>query len=218
MEQFTLEIAAREGTGKSESNRLRREGHIPSIVYHRGEASISASLLLKDFVQLAEKAKASTVFKLKSKDSTLDGKSVVVRDIQKDFTKNKVIHVDFQALKDDEEVTIAIPVVLKGEAPGVKNDGGIVAFVTHELSISCLPKNIPQTIEVDISNLGLNHSIHAKDLALPQGVSLTGEGDITIVSVVAARSTIEAATTEATAEGAAPAAATAATAAAPAKK
>lgn len=220
MEQFTLEISNRTGVGKSESNRLRREGFVPSIVYHKGEKSVAASLLLKDFVSLAEKARASTVFTLKSEDKDLNGKSVIVREIQKDHIKNRVIHVDFQALKDDEEITINIPLVLKGESPGVKNEGGILSFVTHEVGILCLPKFIPQVIEVSISELGLNDSLHARDLALPQGAKLSGDPDETIVSVVAARATIEEAQTATATAGAegAPAAAAATPAAAPAAK
>lgn len=207
MQDFTLEIQRREGLGKAANRRFRNEGLIPTIVYHRGEESIPALLTQRQFVQLAQQAKTSQVFILKSEDKDLDGRPAIVREVQRNFLDGRLLHVDLQALKEDEEITVRVPVKLEGEATGVKNEGGILAFVTHEVSVACFPKDIPQTFTIDITSLGLGQSIHAKDIALPAAVRLVVDAEETIVSVVAARATKTDDAAEASAEAAAPAAA-----------
>jgi large subunit ribosomal protein L25 len=206
---FTLEVHRRDATGKAANRRYRHQGLVPGVVYHKGEDSVPALLAQREFVQLAQQAKRSQVFILKSADQSLDGRPVIVREVQRDYLKGSVIHVDLQALTDDEEITVRVPVQLQGEAPGVKNEGGILAFVTHELGVSCFPKDIPQTIAIDISELHLGGSIHASQVGLPSGVRLVDDPEETIVSVVAARATktdVEAGAEEtATAAPAAPA-------------
>lgn len=208
MQDFTLEIQRREGLGKAANRRFRNEGLIPTIVYHRGEDSIPALLTQRQFVQLAQQAKTSQIFILKSEDKDLDGRPAIVREVQRNFLDGRLLHVDLQALKEDEEITVRVPVKLIGEATGVKNEGGILAFVTHEVGVACFPKDIPQTFEIDITSLGLGQSVHAKDITLPGAVRLVDDAEETIVSVVAARtSKADDTATEASAEAAAPAAA-----------
>lgn len=214
VQDYTLEITRRSETGAAANRRIRREGYIPSVVYQRGEESVSATVVLKDFTQKAQTAKGSQIFRIKSNDRVLDGKAVIVREIQKDYTKGRILHIDFQALRENEEIVLKIALQVQGEAPGVKSDGGILSMVSHEIAISCLPKDIPDVIVVDVSNLHLGQSLHAKDLVLPAGVTLVADPDETIASVVTQRSTIE--ETAATAEGAAAAATTDAAAATPA--
>jgi large subunit ribosomal protein L25 len=122
-------------------------------------------------------------------------------------------------LKDDEAIRVEIPVKVVGDSPGVKNQGGILAIVTHEVGVLCLPKNIPSAIEVDISALNLGQSVHGSDLKLPEGVELDDDVEETIVSIVASRAGDEsaAAATDAAAPAADPKAAAAAGKAAPAK-
>jgi large subunit ribosomal protein L25 len=141
----------------------------------------------KEFTMMAKKARLSQVFTFKSSSSALNGKAAIVKEVQQDYLKGKVLHVDFQTLKDDEEITVDIPVILVGEAPGVKVENGILTLVTHEVSVTCLPKFIPSQINVDISALGLGESIHGGDLKLPEHVVLSDDPHETIVSVVAPR-------------------------------
>ena len=204
MEGFVLEINKRGEIGAMASKRLRNEGFIPTIVYHRGEASIAGTVSYKDFVKLAVQAKVSQVFLLKSSDKGLDGRSAIVRDIQKDAVSGKPIHVDFQALKDDEEISITIPLHFIGEAIGVKIEGGSLSVHTHDIEVSCLPKDIPLTIQVDVTDLKLNSHMHAHELKLPTGVRLKSKKDLPIVSVVIIKEEEVATPAAATAEGAAP--------------
>jgi large subunit ribosomal protein L25 len=203
VENFTIEVAERSELGKGGCNRCRRAGFIPAVAYHRADEPLAVQIPYKEFTMLAKKARLSQVFTFKSSSSKLNGKSAIVKDIQQDYIKNKVLHVDFQTLRDDEEITVDVPVKLIGESPGVKVQNGILTLVTHEVSVSCLPKNIPGQVEVDITSLGLGQSIHAGEVKLPAGVVLVDDEHETIVSVVAPRTAAEQESQAAGAEGAA---------------
>ncbi len=211
-----IEISSRDVKGSSQNRRLRNEGLIPSIVYHKGEESLNATVVYKDFYRVASQSTSSQVFLLKSGDNRLNGKSCLVKEVQKDFLKNKVLHVDFQTLKDDEEITVRVPIHVKGEATGVKNEGGILTQVIHDLGVTCLPRHIPKDIVVDVTELKLGASIHASDIVLPAGVALDDDPHETIVSVVAIRVVEETTATTATAAAKPEAAAAAGAASAPA--
>ncbi len=217
MENFTIEVTERTDLGKGACNRCRRSGFIPGVAYHRADEPVPVQVPYKEFTILAKKARLSQVFTFKSGNPALNGKAAIVKEVQQDYVKGKVLHVDFQTLKDDEEITVYIPVALVGEAPGVKVQNGILTLVTHEVAVTCLPKNIPSQIQVDISSLGLGQSIHASDLKLGDGVVLSDDAHETIVSVVAPRAAEEEAKAAQGAEGGA-AAAPAAEAAKPAAK
>lgn len=209
MENFTIEVSERAGLGKGAANRCRREGFVPAVAYHKADEPLAVQVPLKEFTALASKARRSQVFTFKSSSPKLNGKAAIVKEVQQDYLKGRVIHVDFQTLKDDEEITVDVPVKIVGEAPGVKIQQGILAVVTHEVSVRCLPKYIPNSITVDISSLGLGQSIHAEQLVLGEGVTLHDEPTETIVSVVASRAGEEEAKPAAEAAAAAPAAAAA---------
>ena len=198
MENFTIQVVERnEGTGaaagalsemgKGGSKRCRREGFIPAVAYHRAEKAVPVKIPYKEFTLLAQKARRSQVFTFKSESSSLNGKVAIVKDIQQDYVKGRVLHVDFLTLKEDEAIRVDVPVKIVGDSPGVKNQGGVLAIVTHEVGVRCLPKNIPSSIEVSISELNLGQSIHGGDLKLPAGVELDDDAEETIVSVVSSR-------------------------------
>jgi large subunit ribosomal protein L25 len=187
VESFTIEVSERLETGKGGSTRCRREGFIPAVAYHKGEKPVSIKVPYKEFTLMASKARRSQVFWFQSAVPHLSGKSAIVKEVQQDHVKGRVVHVDFQTLSDNEEITLEIPVRMVGEAPGVKVQNGILTVVTHEVAVRCLPKNIPNAIEVDISALNLGQSIHASDLKLGENVALAIDSHETIVSVVASR-------------------------------
>jgi large subunit ribosomal protein L25 len=190
-QDFILELSKREQTGKVISKKLRNSGNIPGVIYHRGEESIPVYVSRKEFYQLASQAKKTQVFAFKSNETEIDGKLGIVRDVQKNFVNGALLHVDFLLLREDEEILVKVLLELKGESPGVKNEGGVLSFVHHEVSVYCLPKDIPSSITIDISELKLGFSIHGKDLVLPQGVRLADDEAETFVSVVAARTGVE---------------------------
>lgn len=220
MEGFVVEVTPRQESGSGAARRYRSAGFLPGVVYHAGEESSHVLVSTREFVRLGTMARKTQIFTLKSNVDSLNGRSAIVKDIQFDYVKKVPLHVDFLALKDDEEVEIAVPLKFVGEAPGVKLDGGILTILTHEVTVYCLPRAIPSVLAVDISGLKISQSIHASDLTLPEGVALRDAKDETIVSVVAqsaAEATTGAAAAGATAEGAPAAAAAADAKAAPAK-
>lgn len=212
MEDFTVDIEPRTEGGSAVCRRYRKAGKIPAIVYHRGEESVQGVVSESAFVQKATRAARTQIFRLRSEDSKLNDKSVLVREVQKDYSTGKelLLHIDFMALKEDEEISLRIPIKFIGEAPGVKTEGGVLSIVSHDIGISCLPRHIPHRIEVDISNLHLGKSIHASDVKLSSDLTLTDEEEETLVTVVLAKTTEVAAPVEGAASdgAAAPAAAT----------
>lgn len=209
MQSFEIEIEPREGHGSRESRRTRRDGFLPAVVYARGEASVSARVPTQAFLHLGSSSRSSQVFQFKSGNPTLHGRSAIVKGIQKNHLDGTVLHVDFQALRDNEDISVPVVLHFEGEAPGVKLDGGILAIARHEIVLTCLPRLIPQDVKVDVSSLQIGQSIHARELKLPDGVRLHGNPDETIVSVVLVRQAVEAEASAPTAEGAAATAAAA---------
>lgn len=221
MEGFVVEVTARQDTGSGAARRVRKAGFLPSVVYHAGEGSTSVLISAREFTRLGSMARKSQIFTLKSNIEKLDGRPAIVKEVQFDYIKKVPTHVDFLALKDDEEVEIIIALKFVGEAPGVKLDGGILTILTHEVTVSCLPRNIPKEFIVDISSMKVGNSIHLRDIALPEGVEAVDSLDETIVSIVAPSAAVETAAAApgadaAAATAAAPGAADAAKAAAPA--
>ncbi len=204
MEEFTVEVQQRTETGSSANRRYRRAGMIPSVVYSHGEETVVGLLTAKEFLRRAETATSSQVFTIKSKDAKhIDNRSAIVKEVQIDRLRNKVLHVDFQVLKENEEITLRIPLKFSGESIGVKDQGGVLSVATHELIVRCLPRSIPRVINVEVAALGIGDSIHAEELKLPEGVKLGGNPGETIVSVVVPKTVVEeTATAVAGAEGA----------------
>jgi large subunit ribosomal protein L25 len=216
-----IEIPAKERSDKGTRacKRARKEGFIPACIYDHTGAS---ELLLdsKEFLKAAEKSKTSQIFLLKG-EGKFSGQKVIVKEIQKDFVKNKLLHVDLYRLNDNQPAKLTVPLKIEGEAPGVKVQSGILVESTHKINVKCMPKNIPSVINVDISNLNVGQRIKTGDIALPDGVVLRGNPNETVVSVISGRSTnmdvATETTTAVTAEGATGTAAPAAAASADAK-
>ena len=170
---------------------------------------MSAQVVYNSFVKLAEQIRSTQIVTLKSDDKRIDGKSALVREIQKDYVRGKVLHVDIQTFKDDDLVTVRVPLHFVGEPVGVKIESGVLTVFVHDVLVNCKARVIPQFIEVDISALGLGKRLHASDITLAEGVMLKGNPEETVASVTAKKEEEAAAPTAAvagaaaTAEGAA---------------
>jgi large subunit ribosomal protein L25 len=170
----SLELNAefRETQGKGASRRLRHEGKVPAILYggHLGARALTLSHQ-KLVLMLDNERFYSTILSLKVGDQT---QAAILKDVQRHPYKNAVVHVDFQRVEENEKIRISIPLHFKGASvsPGVKTQGGMVSHMRNDVEVSCLPKDLPEFIEVDISGLSLNESIHLSQLKVPDGVSL----------------------------------------------
>ena len=182
---FELVAEFREKHGKGASRRLRHEGKVPAILYggHSDARALSLSHQ-KLLIMLDNERFYSTIINLKVGE---EKQAAILKDVQRHPYKNAVLHIDFQRVEENEKIRINIPLHFKGEAiaPGVKSQGGIVSHMRTEIEVSCLPKDLPEFIEVDISGLSLNESIHLSQLTLPAGVQLLdlSKGDAAVVAI-----------------------------------
>jgi large subunit ribosomal protein L25 len=218
--EFIANTRELQGTGAS--RRLRRAGKVPGIIYG-GE--VAAQPIELDHNALYHSLKQEA-FHASILTMNLGGQKqqVLLRDYQMHAFKPQVLHVDFQRVSADRKVHMKVPLhFINGDiAPGVKLQGGVVSHVLNELNVTCLPADLPEFIEVDMKDVAVGHSIHVKELKLPQGVEavLHRNENPVVATIVVPRGTTEAelaAGEEAAATTAAPAAAPAA-AAAPSKQ
>jgi len=185
---FLINAEMREDLGKGASRRLRHAGKVPAIIYGFGGEPVSVTLEHSKIIHnLEEETFYSQILEI-----SLNGKTerVVLRDLQRHPAKALIMHMDFQRVNENAAMHVHIPLHFIGEdiCPGVKLESGAVSHQTTEVEISCLPKDLIEFIEVDVSALNIGDSIHLTDLKLPEGVSLValshGEGhDQTVVTV-----------------------------------
>jgi large subunit ribosomal protein L25 len=185
MAQSTLIVKKREGVGKSAARKVRKEGAVPAIVYGRETEPIPIVVNLTEFKKaLSTEAGENTLLELHIKD---DGEEItklaLLRDIQFDYLTSRPLHFDFQEVLMREKLMVKVPVRIMGKAEGVKS-GGILEEILREIEIECLPADIPNYIEVDVSNLGIGDSIHIGDLTLSENVTVMHEPDETIVTIL----------------------------------
>src|SRR6201995_493249 len=182
---FELVAEFRETQGKGASRRLRHEGKVPAILYG-GDAGARALTLShqKLALMLDNERFYSTILSLKV---ATQSQAAILKDVQRHPYKNAVLHVDFQRVEENEKIRISIPLHFTGAAvsPGVKSQGGIVSHMRNDVVVSCLPKDLPEFIEVDISGLSLNESVHLSQLKIPEGVVLVelAKEDAAVVAI-----------------------------------
>jgi large subunit ribosomal protein L25 len=181
----TLQAEKREGRGKNEARRLRASGRIPAVVYgaEKGKAveiAVDPKTLLRI---LHSESGVNTLIGLQLAGGDT---RVLVKEYQLDPIDHKLLHVDFYQVAMDKTLTVTVPIVLKGEARGVKQQGGIVDFVNREIEIEVLPGDIPENITVDVSELMLHEGVRVRDLKV-EGAKWTAvsEPDMMLVHVVA---------------------------------
>jgi large subunit ribosomal protein L25 len=182
---FELIAEFRDTQGKGASRRMRRDGKVPAILYG-GHADARALTLShqKLLIMLDNERFYSTIVSLKVGEET---QAAILKDVQRHPFKNAVLHVDFQRVEENEKIRISIPLHFTGAAiaPGVKSQGGIVSHMRNDVEVVCLPQHLPEFIEVDISALSLNESIHLSQLKVSPDVQLAelAKGDPAVVAI-----------------------------------
>ncbi len=169
---FELTAEFREGPGKGASRRLRHANKVPAILYggHREPRALSLDHT-KLMLMLDNERFYSTIISLKVGDAT---QAAILKDVQRHPARNAVLHVDLQRVLENEKIRMTIPLHFKGAAgsPGVKA-GGVVSHLRNDVDISCLPKDLPEFLELDVSGLGMNELKYLADIPVPEGVELT---------------------------------------------
>ena len=196
MNKYEIEAETRVDRGKGASRRLRRDGKIPAILYGAGTEPVAIQIGHNDMLLSTEnEAFYSSILTLK-----LDGtaEKVVLKDMQRHAYKPRILHVDLQRVDETERLTMRVPIHFINEerCVGVKEGGGLISHLLTELEVTCLPKDLPEFIEIDVRALELGNSVHLSDVTTPEGVAITalmhgGDGSRPVVAVQVPKMAIE---------------------------
>ena len=202
----TLQAEKRDSRGKNEARRLRAAGRIPAVVYgaDKGKATeiaVDPRVLLRI---LHSQSGVNTLIGLEGAGLAA-GAKVLVKEYQLDPIDHRLLHADFYAVAMDKKLEVTVPIVIKGEPKGVKQQGGVVDFVNREIEVECLPGDIPEHIDVDISELMLHQGIRVRDLPTTGKWKAVSDAEMMIVHVVTIKVEEAPAADAATAAAAAPA-------------
>jgi large subunit ribosomal protein L25 len=182
---FTFGADPRGTQGKGASRRLRHAGKVPAVLYGGPSGPQALVLDQQNLLTMIESEKFySTIVRI-----NVDGKpqEAIIKDVQMHPSRHQVVHVDLQRVVEDERIRLRLPIHFKGEAaaPGVKSQGGIVSHMRADVEIVCLPKDLPEFLELDLSNMNLNDTLFLADIPLPPGVVIPALGHGRNVAVVA---------------------------------
>jgi large subunit ribosomal protein L25 len=196
MASATLSAEMRTDRGKGVARKLRASGRVPGVVYGHGREPQSLSLVARDLDKLLSQiAAGSTVIELTLGKATT---KTLIREIQRHPFKKQILHVDFMELVAGEKVIVDIPLVFVGIPEGVRLSGALLEQIVHSIEVNVDPSSIPNHIDVDVTNLAMGHSLHVRDLVLPEGLEVLTDEDTTICAVIAPRAVVEEKPEEAT--------------------
>lgn len=213
-----LQAEPRKRSGTGAMGALRREGLIPAVVYGRGRENVNLKVNAKTFNKIVEHSASDNILVSLKIEGASGDQLALVQEMQHDHLKGGILHIDFHAIREDEEIHADVPVDLVGTPEGIK-EGGVLEYIHHAIEVRCLPKDLPEKLAVNVAHLKLNEAVHVSDIKFPEGVRTRLGADVVIALVAEPKVEAEPVPAAAAAEGAAaPAAgaAPAATGAAPA--
>lgn len=182
-EKVVVKAETREGRGKNVNRRLRGEGKVPVIVYGGGGESVAASASLGELAAiLRSDSGVNTVFSL-----DIDGtgvSDVIFQDRQIDGVRGRLIHADLRRIAKGEKIEMTVPIHLTGEAEGLKEEGAVLSQPLREIKVLCEPANTPDSIDLDISELAVGHSLHVSDLKVGRGIEIHEAPETVVASIV----------------------------------
>jgi len=185
MDFVELKASLREEKGKELNKKLRNTGLVPGVVYRKGEKTVSLKVDSRSLSKaLHTEAGENVIIKLFIEgDKKKKERIVVIKELQKDPVKDKLVHVDLNEISLTETLKVKVPIMSKGEAIGVKQEGGVLQHIMWEADVECLPTNIPDKIEVDVTNLNIGGTLSIKDILPPEGVKILGDPESIVFSV-----------------------------------
>ena len=169
---FELRAEFREDTGKGASRRLRRDGKVPAVIYGGGLDPRAITLSQRELLrQVENEAFFSNVLNIKVGDHE---QAAIVKDLQRHPARRQVLHMDFQRVLENEAIRMSVPLHFVGAetSPGVKGQGGAVSHLRTEVEISCLPKHLPEYLDVDLSGIEMDEMVYMSNIVLPEGVEI----------------------------------------------
>lgn len=210
METVVLKVEDRQITTKGDSGRLRRSGKVPAVFYGPGKNGAPICVDAKEFRFKLDGLEGSHLIQLDSPGSAVNAKLALLKEVQRHPVTNTLVHIDFYEVDVNKPIEVTVPLHFIGKAAGV-TAGGVLQSLRREITVECLPREIPEFIEVDVTSLALHASVHISEVALPTGVKAVYDTDDPVVVIASPTAAETKATTEA-AEGEAAAAAPAAAA------
>lgn len=182
MEMRELTIQKRDGTGKGSARRLRRSGQVPAVLYG-GSSPVNIAVAPRDVLRLIHGHEGSTQLLRVSFEDSSEPRMAIIRDMQFHPISENLIHVDFQEVAMDRAITVSVAVHHVGEPVGVRENQGILEMLLREVQIACLPGNIPEVLEADVTRLRINDILTVKDLTPPEGVRILNDPNQAVVTV-----------------------------------
>jgi len=186
MEMLEITVERRAAGGKSTARRLRRSGIIPAVFYGPGRSTATIGVRAEEFEQKLTHLEGSHLIRLlggDGHDPELHDKAVLLREVQRHPVTGEVLHADFYEVDLTRRLTVSVPLRFVGKAAGVVT-GGILQPILRELQVECLPTEIPESIEIDVTALGIHEAVHVADVRLPEGVTAIADAAQTLVTVL----------------------------------
>ncbi|MBI2347223.1 MAG: 50S ribosomal protein L25 [Deltaproteobacteria bacterium] len=183
METIEIQIEPREAGAKGRAKQLRREGKLPGIFYGPKAESVPLELDRKDFLSRVAGLEGSHLIRIKSSSPLLAERVALVKEMQFHPVTGEVVHADLYEVDLSARIRVKVPLHFVGKAEGVVR-GGILQPVVREIEVECLPMDIPEYFDVEVSSLDIGDSLHVKDLSIPEGVTAVYESNLTLVTVV----------------------------------
>jgi large subunit ribosomal protein L25 len=184
LELLQLNATIRTSVGNGPARVLRRQGQMPAVLYGPGKEPLALTINTHEFVLALKGGKAmQTMFSLAIQDGETPNRSAMVKEVQTHPVSGKLMHVDFYEIAMDRKIWVNVPVVTTGKAPGVEA-GGMLQVIRRELEVLCLPLEVPEVIEIDISALDIGDSIHLDEVALPANIEVPDDVNYTVLTIL----------------------------------
>lgn len=192
MDFIDLSAHIRTKRGKGPARTLRSEGRVPAVLYGPGVESLALTVEKHDLDLVLKKGNIGQILlNLKIHNGDTVTRKAMIKELQTQPVSGRYLHVDFYEVALDRKITVEIPVSTVGHAKGVEL-GGVLQFIRHELEVLCFPHEIPETIVVDISDLGIGDSVHVEEIPLPEGAEILADSNFTVLTVVSPKAEEEA--------------------------
>ena len=191
MDLIELKAKIRTTVGNGPARAMRRQGQVPAVLYGPGTDTILLTVTVNDLEQLLKKGKSGqVVLNLVIQNGETSTRPAMIKELQTHPLSRNFLHVDFYEISMDRKINVHIPIVTTGKSIGVEN-GGILQIIRRELEVLCLPFEIPEKIEIDVSDLDIGDSIHVSDISLEGDIEFLGDAHFTIVTVITPRIEVE---------------------------
>jgi large subunit ribosomal protein L25 len=184
LKQLELNATVRKTKGNGPARSLRRQGMVPAVIYGRGTQTTLLAVKVRDFEGAVQKGNIRrTIFSLSIQNGGTLTKPAVIKELQTHPATGQFLHVDFYEIDMNRTLRVRVPILPKGKAKG-EEFGGMMQIIEREIEVLCLPSEIPDTLELDVTDLGIGDTLHVKDIVLPAGVELPPGVNYTVVTVI----------------------------------